>query len=155
LVAARKKALAEGGTEGLRQFDEAVAVLSGSVKQALPGRVAASAVPAKKPAPKAIVAKAAPVAPPPPPVVVETPAAPSAAKVLKAVPTDAPRIDILFIQWGDERSERLASLRSQGGSLSVVYEGDVIDGMAVASIRADAIDFTWRGQTFRQPVHRY
>jgi len=121
-VAARKKALAEGGTEGLRQFDEAVAVLSGSVKQALPGRVAASAVPAK---------------------------------VLKAVPTDAPRIDILFIQWGDERSERLASLRSQGGSLSVVYEGDVIDGMAVASIRADAIDFTWRGQTFRQPVHRY
>ena len=86
---------------------------------------------------------------------VETPAASSAAKVLEAAPADAPRIDILFIQWGDERSERLASLRSQGGSLSVVYEGDVIDGMAVASIRADAIDFTWRGQTFRQPVHRY
>ena len=87
------------------------------------------------------------------------PAFAAAAKKAKAVlglpPEGAPRVDILFLQWASERDERLASLRSQGGSLSVVYEGDVIDGMAVASIHADEILFTWRGVTFRQPVHRY
>ena len=81
--------------------------------------------------------------------------APVAKPILESPPDDAPRVDILFLQWGDQRDERMASLRSQGGSLSVVHEGDVIDGMAVTSIRANEIHFTWRGATFRQPVHRY
>jgi hypothetical protein len=111
LVAAREKALAEGGEEGLRNFNKTFAALAAASKRAK--------------------------------------------TVLESPPEGAPRVDILFLQWADERDERLASLRSQGGSLSIVHEGDVVDGMAVASIHTDEILFTWRGVTFRQPVHRY
>ena len=76
-------------------------------------------------------------------------------QLLQEPPADAPHVDILFIQWAREPAERMASVRLQGGTLSVVHEGNVVAGMAVAMIRPQSIVFTWRGKSFWLPVHRF
>jgi len=77
------------------------------------------------------------------------------ADVVSAPPADAPAVQILFIQWTGDPASRIASLRLQGGALAVVHEGEVVEGMAVAGIDRAGVRFTWRGETFLLPVHRY
>jgi hypothetical protein len=71
------------------------------------------------------------------------------AEVLTTPPEGSPQMFLLFIQWSDEPLRRVASLRSAGGRLAIVKEGDIVEGMKVMAIRRDAVEFQWRGSTFR------
>jgi hypothetical protein len=104
-------------------------------------------VAAVEPAPAA----AAPVAVAPPPVALPPPAPPpepSAGVVLESVPTGAPEVSLLFIKWSRGVEGRVASLRGPGGKLMLVHEGDIVEGMRVSNIRADAVELQWRGTNF-------
>jgi hypothetical protein len=80
----------------------------------------------------------------------ETPtAAAQESEVLATPPEGSPQMFLLFIQWSDEPLRRVASLRSAGGRLAIVKEGDIVEGMKVMAIRRDAVEFQWRGSTFR------
>jgi hypothetical protein len=82
-------------------------------------------------------------------------AKPDAPEVLDSAPSDAPEVDLLFIQWSRAPEKRVASLRGEGGRLVVVHEGDLVDGMRVAAIRPDAIEFVWHGSQFQVIAGRY
>jgi hypothetical protein len=57
-------------------------------------------------------------------------------------------VALLFIQWTSTPARRVASLRGPGGRLMLVREGDIVEGMKVAMIRPDAVEFQWRGTNF-------
>jgi hypothetical protein len=78
-----------------------------------------------------------------------SPAAAQETEVLATPPEGSPQMFLLFIQWSDEPLRRVASLRSAGGRLAIVKEGDIVEGMKVMAIRRDAVEFQWRGSTFR------
>jgi len=85
-----------------------------------------------------------PVTTPPPPA-----ANAPEPRSLPNAPDDAPKIWLLFIQWS------VVSLRQEGGSISVLREGDIVQGMRLAAIRRSGVEFQWRGQSFLVPVSRY
>lgn len=87
--------------------------------------------------------------PPPPPADAPPPQA------LPGAPDDAPKIRLLFIQWSQTPEKRVVSLRSEGGGISVVREGDIVQGMRLAAIRPSGVEFQWRGKSFSVPVSRY
>jgi hypothetical protein len=96
------------------------------------------------------------------PVVLEpvtTPPPPAAnapkPRSLPNAPDDAPKIWLLFIQWSSTPEKRVVSLRQEGGSISVLREGDIVQGMRLAAIRRSGVEFQWRGQSFLVPVSRY
>ena len=75
--------------------------------------------------------------------------------VLLVPPEGAPSVNLLFILWARARTERLVSMRINTGGVTVAHEGDVFEGLQVASIYADAVDFGWQGRTFRVHVDRF
>jgi hypothetical protein len=76
-------------------------------------------------------------------------------EMLGSPPSGAPEVSLLFIQWSRVPEKRVASLRSAGGRLVVVHEGDLVEGMRVATIHPDAIEFVWRGSQFQVIAARY
>jgi len=87
---------------------------------------------------------------------VVTSAEPAAgSEVLDTPPSGAPEVDLLFVRWSRAPEQRVASLRSDGGRLVVVHEGDLVEGMRVATIRPDAIEFVWHGSQFQVIAGRY
>jgi hypothetical protein len=87
--------------------------------------------------------------PPPPPADAPPPQA------LPGAPDDAPKIRLLFIQWSPTPAKRVVSLRGEGGAISVVREGDIVQGMRLAAIHPSGVEFQWRGKSFAVPVSRY
>lgn len=67
-------------------------------------------------------------------------------------PAGAPEISLMFILWAQNPAQRMASVRVGTGTVTIVHEGEFVEGMQVASIRADAVDFVWTGTTFRVHV---
>lgn len=83
---------------------------------------------------------------PPPPVPVSLP----------PLPDDAPAFALLFVQWSGEPTRRVASLRqSGGGTIYIVHEGDIVQGLRIAGIRPTGIEVEWRGQSFLLPASRH
>lgn len=74
---------------------------------------------------------------------------------LPALPDDAPQIALLFIQWSPEPARRVASLRQGGGTITIVHEGDVIQGLKVAVIRPTLLEMQWRGQSYAVLASRH
>jgi hypothetical protein len=111
--------------------------------------------------PLATTAAATPPSEPPTAVLepVTTPPPPAAnapePRSLPNAPDDAPKIWLLFIQWSSTPEKRVVSLRQEGGSISVLREGDIVQGMRLAAIRRSGVEFQWRGQSFLVPVSRY
>jgi hypothetical protein len=68
--------------------------------------------------------------------------------VLEAPPSGSPEVSLLFITRSHDVQRRVASLRGPGGKLLLVHEGDVVEGMRVSLIRADAVELQWRGSNF-------
>jgi hypothetical protein len=91
-----------------------------------------------------------PVTTPPPPA-----ANAPEPRSLPNAPADAPKIWLLFIRWSTTPEKRVVSLRQEGGSISVLREGDIVQGMRLAAIRRSGVEFQWRGQSFLVPVSRY
>lgn len=69
--------------------------------------------------------------------------------VLDEAPSGAPEVSIMFVAWSRAPSERLVSMRVGAGALSVVHEGEYVEGMQVSAIHPEAVDFEWTGQKFR------
>jgi len=69
-------------------------------------------------------------------------------------PDDAPVLSLLFIQWSSEPARRVASLRQSGGSIYIVHEGDIVQGLRIAVIRPAGVEVQWRGQSFLLPASR-
>lgn len=95
-----------------------------------------------------------------PPAVEEQPAAALAEvappdAVLEGRPMGAPEISILFVAWSRTPAKRMASMRVGQGSLSVVHEGEYVEGLQVSAIHPEAVDFAWTGQKFRVPVREF
>ncbi len=80
---------------------------------------------------------------------------PETLEVLVNPPEGAPGVDLMFIMWARIPRERMVSMRISGGRIAVAREGDIVEGMKVASIHADAVDLIWTGQTFRVHVDRF
>ena len=80
---------------------------------------------------------------------------PADRELLGSPPAGAPEVNLLFIQWSKIAKKRVASLRNKDGRLVVVHEGDLVEGMRVAAIRPDAIEFVWRGSQFLVLASRY
>jgi hypothetical protein len=76
------------------------------------------------------------------------PGEPAAGTVLETPPTGSPEVSLLFIKWSHDALRRVASLRGPGGKLLLVHEGDIVEGMRVSLIRADAVELQWRGSNF-------
>jgi len=79
--------------------------------------------------------------------------------MLASPPPDAPAVSLLFLHWTARPDRRMASVRSPGGRLIIVHEGDVIpgaevQGMHVSEIRRDGIQVEWRGNAFVIPAVR-
>jgi len=96
----------------------------------------------------------------PPPAMLQLPSPkplpPPAVVDLPPPPDDAPDLSLLFIQWSADAAKRVASLRqNSGGSIFIVREGDVIQGLRVATIRPAGVEMQWRGQSFLLPASRY
>jgi hypothetical protein len=81
--------------------------------------------------------------------------APQADVVLDERPADAPEVSILFVAWSRSPADRLASMRVGSGSLSVVHEGEYVEGLQVSQIHPEAVDFQWSSQKFRVPVRPF
>jgi hypothetical protein len=109
----------------------------------LAGSVASAASPKPQGSPQPVTK------PPPPPADAPPPQA------LPGAPDDAPKIRLLFIQWSQIPEKRVVSLRSEGGGISVVREGDIVQGMRLAAIHPSGVEFQWRGKSFAVPVSRY
>ncbi|MFQ5478711.1 MAG: hypothetical protein ACE5E4_08850 [Candidatus Binatia bacterium] len=76
-------------------------------------------------------------------------------EILDEPPPGAPAVDLIFVQWVREASARMASIRASGGVMIVIREGDTVEGMRVASIGREWVDFSWKGTTFRVPIRRF
>lgn len=134
---------------------------------AAPGQAAPAPAAAPPAAPSATAAAAAPSmgtgtdddASAGPDIVVGTPsgpgATPPAREVLDARPDGAPEVTLMFIAWSRQPGQRMASVRSGGGAIAIVHEGEFVDGLLVSTIHPEAIDFTWTGRTFRVPVRPF
>jgi hypothetical protein len=83
-----------------------------------------------------------------PPVPTAVPGEPAAGTVLETPPSGSPEVSLLFIKWSRDALNRVASLRGPGGKLLLVHEGDIVEGMRVSLIRADAVELQWRGSNF-------
>jgi len=71
-------------------------------------------------------------------------------------PDDAPAFALLFVQWSSDPARRVASLRQvSGGTIYIVHEGDVVQGLRIAVIRPTGIEIQWRGQSFLLPASRH
>ena len=127
------------------------AAVTAPVNPADPGAVVAARPPAATlPPPPPAVAAALPSVIPPA-AVTPPPAAPIA---LPPPPDDAPALSLLFIQWSSEPARRVASLRQSGGSIYIVREGDIVQGLRIAVIRPAGVEVQWRGQSFLLPASR-
>jgi len=82
---------------------------------------------------------------------VSVPASSGTAAIVER-PAGAPEITLMFILWAQAPAQRMASVRVGTGAVTIVHEGEFIEGMQVASIGADAVDFLWTGTTFRVHV---
>lgn len=49
----------------------------------------------------------------------------------------------------------MVSVRVGTGSLSVKHEGDYVEGLQIAEIHPEAVDFRWSGQRYRVPVRAF
>lgn len=85
----------------------------------------------------------------------EAATAPPEDVVLDTPPSGAPAVSILFVAYSREPADRLVSLRVAQGSLSVVHEGEYVEGLQVSAIHPESVDFKWTGQKFRVPVHPF
>lgn len=81
--------------------------------------------------------------------------APPADPVLDKRPEGAPEVSILFVAWSRTPTDRMASMRVGSGSLSVVHEGEYVEGLQVSAIHPEAVEFQWTGQRFRVPVRPF
>ncbi len=70
-------------------------------------------------------------------------------------PAGAPEVALMFILWAKNPEQRMASMRVGTGSVTIIHEGEFIEGMQVSSIHADAVDFLWTGNTFRVHVRPF
>jgi hypothetical protein len=70
-------------------------------------------------------------------------------------PSGAPEVSILFVAWSHEPAERVVSMRVAAGSLSVVHEGEYVEGLQVSAIHPEAVDLSWTGQKFRVPIRPF
>lgn len=70
-------------------------------------------------------------------------------------PPGAPEVVLMFILWARNPDERMASIRVGSSSITIIHEGQFLEGMQVSSIRADAVDFLWTGSTFRVHVRPF
>jgi len=90
------------------------------------------------------------------PVVTEVaPAMRDPRPVLDEKPPGAPEVTIFFVAWARQPGQRLVSLRVGAGALSVVRQGEFVDGLQVAVIHPEAVDFVWTGRTYRVPVRAF
>lgn len=71
------------------------------------------------------------------------------------LPEGAPAVSIMFVAWSRTPTDRLVSMRIGSGPLSVVHEGEYVEGMLVATIHPEAVDFHWMGKKFRTPVQEF
>lgn len=123
------------------------AAVTAPVNPTDPGADVAARPPAATPP---AVAAASPAVTPPA-AVTPPPAVPIA---LPPPPDDAPALSLLFIQWSSEPARRVASLRQSGGSIYIVHEGDIVQGLRIAVIRPAGVEVQWRGQSFLLPASR-
>ncbi|MFN2425567.1 MAG: hypothetical protein ABR587_03870 [Candidatus Binatia bacterium] len=70
-------------------------------------------------------------------------------------PSGAPEVSILFVAWSRTPADRMASMRIGSGTLSVVHEGEYVEGLQVSAIHPEAVDFQWTGRKFRVPVRPF
>lgn len=75
--------------------------------------------------------------------------------VVSEKPPGAPEVVLMFILWARNPDERMASVRVGSSSITIIHEGQFLEGMQVSSIHADAVDFLWTGSTFRVHVGPY
>ena len=75
--------------------------------------------------------------------------------MLNEAPSGAPEVSILFVAWSRSPTDRMASMRVGEGSLSVVHEGEYVEGLQVSAIHPEAVDFQWTGQKFRVAVQPF
>ena len=137
-------------------------LVTGAASAPTPGVVAGVA----EPLPSAVAAVVAPPASVEPSAQPESPAvagdagdvaveevAPEA--VLYEKPADAPEVSILFVAWSRTPADRMVSMRVGSGSLSVVHEGEYVEGLQISAIHPEAVDFQWTGQKFRVPIRPF
>jgi hypothetical protein len=75
---------------------------------------------------------------------------------LPPLPDDAPVFSLLFVQWSSDSARRVASLRQvSGGTIYIVHEGDIVQGLRMAVIRPTGVEMQWRGQSFFLPASRH
>lgn len=86
---------------------------------------------------------------------VDDAAVPAAGEISYDAPEGAPDVSILFVAWSHTPGDRLASMRIGTGSVSVVHEGEYVEGLQVATIHAESVDFQWTGHRFRIPVRAF
>lgn len=67
-------------------------------------------------------------------------------------PSGAPDVNLMFILWARDADQRMASVRVGSGAVTIIHEGQFLEGMQVSSIHADAVDFLWTGSRFRVRV---
>lgn len=83
-------------------------------------------------------------------------AAPAASEVvLEEKPDGAPEVSILFVAWSKKPANRMASMRIGSGALSVVREGEYVEGLQVTGIHPESVVFRWTAQKFRVPVRPF
>lgn len=70
-------------------------------------------------------------------------------------PSGAPEVSIMFVAWSRTPAERMVSMRVGGGSLSIVHEGEYVEGLQVSAIHPEAVDFLWSSQKFRVPIRPF
>lgn|GEM_PF-1909533 len=106
---------------------------------------AASEVPAAEPGESAGVAESA----------VSEAAPASTETVVVERPAGAPEVSLMFVLWARNPDERMASIRVGTGSVTIIHEGQFLEGMQVSAIHSDAVDFLWTGSTFRVRVRPF
>ena len=61
----------------------------------------------------------------------------------------------MFVAWSRAPADRLVSMRVGEGAVSVVHEGEYVEGLQVSAIHPEAVDFSWTGQKFRVLVNPF